>query len=106
MTSPVSTQNVLWKFEYQWQNNQGTYSGSTTTTLPATSATGTTGFKHLINSFGTISGTGKTISSILVCRLYRDAADAADTYTGEAGLLAVDIHIECDTLGSDTEYGK
>lgn len=104
LTSPVSSQNVVWKFEYTWAN--ATVAFPAVATLTATAATGTFGNKHLVNTFGTIDGAGKTISSIMMCRLYRDAANAADTYTGEAGLLSFDIHIEQDTLGSDTEYGK
>jgi len=61
-------------------------------------------WQHLIASFGAISGTGKTMNSILVCRLYRDATNAADTYVNEAGLLSFDIHFEIDKLGSDGSY--
>ena len=106
MTSPATTKNVVWKFEYQWQNIGGTYSGSTTTTLAVTAATGTTGFVHKIDDFTDITGTSKTMSSILICRLYRDPTDAADNYADAAGLLSFDIHIEKDTLGSNLEYKK
>jgi hypothetical protein len=105
MTSPATSLGVRWGLDYQWQNNTGVYTGTDTAIL-ATAATGTVGYTHLITSFGTIDGTGKTISSILVCRLYRLPADAADTYTGAAGLLSFDFHIENDSLGSETEYGK
>jgi hypothetical protein len=105
MTSPASTLNVRWGLDYQWQNNTDVFTATDTAVL-ATGATGIVGYKHLITSFGNITGTGKTISSILVCRLYRLPADAADTYTGAAGLLAIDFHFESDTLGSETEYGK
>ena len=106
MTSPATSKNVVWKFEYQWQNINGTYSGITTATLTVTAATGTTGYKHLISDFSDINGSGKTMSSIMICRLYRLPTDAADDYTDAVGLLSFDIHIEKDTLGSNLEYTK
>jgi len=53
-----------------------------------------------------IDGTGKTLSSMLICRLYRDPADAADTYPQDVAFLQFDVHYEIDSLGSETEYGK
>ena len=105
MTSPASSLGVRWGLDYQWQNYTGVFT-ATDTSLLATGGTGTVGYTHLITSFGTITGTSKTISSVLVCRLYRLPADGADTYTGDAGFLSFDFHIESDSLGSETEYGK
>lgn len=44
------------------------------------------------------------ISSILQCRLFRDSANALDTYTGSVALLSVDAHVEFDRIGSRDEY--
>ena len=49
-----------------------------------------------------IGSAGKTISSILQCKLYRDD----NVYTGDAGAVSFDIHIEIDSFGSDTEFAK
>ena len=49
-----------------------------------------------------IAGTGKTISSILLCKLYRDD----NVYTGDALAYQFDIHYEIDGFGSATEYTK
>jgi len=46
------------------------------------------------------------ISSIMICRLYRDGGVAPDTYGAAVSLLAVDIHYQMDTLGSRDEYLK
>ena len=46
------------------------------------------------------------LSSMLICRLYRDPADAADTYPQDVAFLQFDVHYEIDSLGSETEYGK
>ena len=105
MTSPATSLNVRFGLDYQWQNYTAVFTATDSTVL-ATGATGTMGYKHQITSFGTLSGTDKSISSVLVCRLYRLPADAADTYTGDVGLLSIDFHFESDSLGSNTEYGK
>ena len=48
-------------------------------------------------------GVKKTLSSMLVCRLYRSASDS---YGGDAGLLEIDFHYEIDSDGSRQEYTK
>ncbi|MFZ4707963.1 MAG: hypothetical protein ACOYMF_18320 [Bacteroidales bacterium] len=106
MSSVMSSQDVIWKLEYEWRNINDIFSGASTTVLTATAPSGTPGYKHLLSEFPDISGTGKTISSIIICRLYRDATNALDTYTADAGFLAIDFHIEKDTLGSNSEYTK
>ena len=105
ITSPATTKNVVWKLEYQWQNHDGTF-GPTNTTITGTGATGTVGYKGIITSLGVVSGTGKEISSVMICRLYRPGGDALDTYADGAAFLSCDMHYEIDALGSDTEYAK
>lgn len=53
-----------------------------------------------------ISGSGKTISSMIICRIFRDGDNAADTFLGLAGALEVDFHYERNTMGSRTEFVK
>jgi hypothetical protein len=53
-----------------------------------------------------IDGTGKRVSSILLCHFYRQGADATDTFAGSAALLSVDFHYEIDSFGSDGQYTK
>lgn len=105
ITSPATTKNVVWKLEYQWQNHDGTF-GATNTTITGTGATGTVGYKGIITSLGVVSGTGKGISSLMICRLYRPGGDALDTYADGAAFVSCDMHYEIDALGSDTEYAK
>ena len=62
--------------------------------------------KHYLTPFSAITMSGKTISCILVCRLFRDATHANDTYEDLAGLLYFDIHYEVDSLGSNEELSK
>jgi hypothetical protein len=106
--TPTGT-NVTWGLEYTVISIAGNF--PTTTTLTANSVIAAVGTpsgtgQHLITALGTISGSGLGISSIIICRLYRAAADVNDTFANEVGLLGFDIHFESDTQGSRSEYTK
>jgi hypothetical protein len=79
-----------------------------TTTIRATTTAVTSGDndKHYIAGFPSVDATGKKISSILMCRLFRNSTNAADTYGGNAALLSFDIHYEIDAIGSRLQYTK
>jgi hypothetical protein len=64
--------------------------------------------RHIITPIGTITGTGKNLSSMLVCRLYRDATGslATDDYSDDAGLLEIDFHYQIERPGSRDEYSN
>lgn len=101
--------NVVWGLEYTVMKIGGNFGNTTlitsnTVISPIGTPTGTS--QHLITAFPAIPGTGIEISTILVCRLYRKAADANDTFVNSVGLLGFDIHYESDTQGSHTEYTK
>lgn len=97
--------NVRWALEYNWMNVTDQFTGSTTLTVDA--AAGSTAKAHRLSSWSAITGTSKTISSILVCRLYRNSSHGNDTYTGKSAfLLQVDFHIERDAVGSKQELVK
>ena len=99
---------VRWGLEYVWQN-VGEVAPASTTTIYTTNIMPNEDLvdkKHYKSVFSGISGTGKTISSVLSCRIFRDATNAADTYTSPAGLIEIDFHYEMDTLGSSTEFVK
>lgn len=79
-----------------------------TTTIYGTTIEGggliTTVDSHLITSFAPIAMTGNRISTVIVCRMFRNSSDAADTYTGTAGLLYIDWHYQTGRPGSRNEY--
>lgn len=102
--SSTNTGNVVWGLEYTIQNVNGTFGN--TTLIEATVAAEGTADKHQADSIGTISGTSLNVSAVLVGRLYRKAADAADTFTGEARALSLDFHIQKNSIGSDAEFTK
>lgn len=102
---------VNWGLEYSWQKIgeafavTQTLSGNAHTPADASPVAG----KHYLTELGTIAGTAiDTVSSMLVCRIFRDATGAlkTDDYDNDAGLLEIDFHLEFDSAGSRTEYAK
>lgn len=108
----TGTGNVEWNFEYTWVN----YNSSTPEVFPAITTSVVlssgpfTANTHLITPLTSgnagISASGKKISSILVCRIWRNSSNSNDTYAANAGLLFLDFHYELDTFGSRDEYAK
>lgn len=94
----TNTGTVRWGLEYSW-TNIGATATSTSTIYVEQASTGVVG-RHQIIPFPTIAGTGQKIGSMFQCRLFRDASNVADTYTGEAFMAQFGIHYERDTLGS------
>jgi hypothetical protein len=112
--SPKETKsgNVEWNLEYSWANyNAATpevFPDITTSTVVATG--GFTASKHLItaltaNNVG-IDGSGKKISSVLICRIWRKSSNTNDTYSADAGVISLDFHLQLNTIGSRSEYAK
>ncbi|MEI6091939.1 MAG: hypothetical protein WCR42_15905, partial [bacterium] len=103
----TNTGTCRWVFEYTWVDINGTFGTSTTYVMDGAASSGTA-WKHYIVGAGGItpSGTQGGVSTMMICRLYREGGNAADTYTGNACLIAFDIHFEKDTEGSRTEFTK
>ena len=98
-TTNLDAGNVKWSLEYTWADIDGTFGASTTIT--AVDASSTVAWDHLRIDFAAIDGSAITnISSMLVCRLFRNSADVQDTYGQDAALLEIDFHYEIDTIGS------
>lgn len=99
---------IRFSLEYTWANIGDTFGATNTLHLDTDAfVPNTSQWKHLLckNASG-IAGTGKTLSSMLVCRLFRDPADSADTYPQDVAFLQFDIHYEIDAFGSSGEYTK
>ena len=114
--TPVATAagagtDVCWGLEYTWANINGTF-GSTALIYGDEQTNGATEKltvgKHYLTELGTITGTGHTMSSMLMLRVFRDAAGAGgtDDYDDDAVLLEFDFHYQIDALGSRQEYIK
>lgn len=96
--------NSVWRLTYSWANVDGTFPSETTETL--TFASPVAGDTNKIHAFTTISGTGKTMSSVLICSLTRLGGDVADTYASVIYAVQADFHFEIDTVGSRTITAK
>lgn len=105
--TPTGT-DVVWGLEYTVVAIGGTFGNTTILTanslIPGMTPTGTG--QHLITPLGTIPGTGLGISSVLICRVFRAAANGSDTFDNETGLLGIDFHFQKDTEGSRTDFTK
>jgi hypothetical protein len=109
VTGTPSGSNVVWGLEYTVVAVGGSFPNTVTiitgTLVPECGTPSGTG-QHLISGFSPVSGAGLGISTILVCRLYRAAGNAADTFPNDVGLLGFDIHYEQDTQGSRDQWTK
>jgi hypothetical protein len=85
--------SITWGLEYTWSNIDEIFPNSTIITQATACPVA---YTHTIGNLGTISGTGKKISSILNCRLFR----VPGGYAGGVLLLSVDIHIMLNSIGS------
>ena len=108
-TGTPSGSNVVWGLEYTLIAVGGSFPSTvtlTTNTLVPECGTPSGTAQHLISPFTPVSGTGLGISSILVCRLYREVGNASDTFPNAVGLLGFDLHYEQDTQGSRDQWTK
>lgn len=99
MTSPALSWSVVWQLEYEWVNYDAVLTG-TPTLMQTMHMTGTVGFKHFKHNTLSITGTGKAKGSVLMCRLFRDPANASDQYAGSAGLISAGFRVQVNSLGS------
>lgn len=104
----MDSTKVRWGLEYVWTNIGDTLTTTDilTNDTPIPSIKNPVAFQHTITELGVVSGKNKTISSMLVCRVFRDAESDEDTFDDEVGLLQIDFHYEIDSDGSNEEYIK
>ena len=96
--------NVIWRLDYYWLNVNGTIPVLTQIDSGAVPASGVA-WQHLIAELPTITGTGHLLSSMLMCRIWRDPT-GSDTYPADAGLFEIDFHYLIDSSGSRQEFVK
>jgi hypothetical protein len=98
--------NVEWALEFVWANVSDNFPTSVTTNTGYTPISSYVKYKHMLTSLGDIDATGKTLSSMLLCRVYRKAGSSNDTFTEDAGLLQIDFHYQIDSDGSRDVLSK
>jgi len=98
--------NIVWEFEYIHCDESGLMGNSTLVTPITVINAGANVGRHEQTFLTVIPKSSKKISSFIVARLSRLAADVGDTYTGECAFLGMDCHIQLDALGSEEEEKK
>ena len=102
----TGAENVKWIFTHSWANIGSAFPTETTVNTGTTKdVQDVTADVHTLQEIAEIDGTGKDISSMMLCSLERDTT-VADNYTGHIYLLEVDFHVQFDSLGSIIEYNK
>lgn len=101
--STNATGDVKWQLTYSWVNGASQISG--TTISKVASVTGGTG-THIFTTFPDITGSGKTIGSLIAMRIFRQPGTASDTYGDDAILLDFGVHYKVNSLGSRTTQTK
>ena len=94
---------VGWKIQYSWANMDSNF--PTMATADLSDACDGTNHKHQMTPEVQITGTGKTISNMLICNITRTDTGADDTWGGTGAgnlpmLLEVDLHFPINTVGS------
>lgn len=92
--------NVVWTFTHSWANINAAFPTETSSQIIVANET-TLADKHVMSNFPTISGTGKTFSSMMICSLTRTGSSGSDTYGSSALLFEFDLHISRDKLGKN-----
>lgn len=103
-------ETVSWGFEYTWANIGSVFGNSTIIytddRTPADAAP--TELVHYMSHFPAMIVPDKELSSMMFCRIFRDATGAGgtDDYTPDAGILEFDFHYKRDKMGSFGEYSN
>ena len=115
-----TTADPRWGLEYTFKNLGDTFADTTIVYSAGTHFPGSedgtpdpdvTAGRHYLTPVVTIipDSTNNLLSSILIGRLFRNSANAADTYNAvgaKVGLIYIDAHYETDSPGSSALYVK
>lgn len=101
------TGNVKWALEYTWANVGDQFSVPTTiSSSTITVGDANTAYNHNLTALPSITATGKTLSSMILCRVYRDGDHSDDTFEDEVLIMELDFHYQIDSDGSNEQYSK
>lgn len=98
--------NVRFGLEYFWGDVGETGAISTSTIYGDKTLAASTIYRNEILSFGEIVGTGKGLSSVLHCRIFRNPAATEDTFGSSVWLLSADVHAQRSWLGSFFQFSR
>lgn len=98
--------NSVWYFTYSWANHDDPLPNATLSPQVVVASPAITDYHQKASIVANMDGTGKKISSILLCSIQRTGTHLSDTYASEIYLISGDFHHQIDTLGSRTELVK
>lgn len=96
----------VWNFTHSWADIGDTFPAPTTVANVVIDAPGVADYHQIAEIEDSIDGSDKNISSVLLCSLQRDGTSEQDDYGSDVYLVALDFHIQVDSLGSRTETEK
>lgn len=98
-----ANQSVIWGLEYTWADIGAGFSNTSVvyTVFNYPEDANVVAGKHYLSAFASIPATATGMSSMLICRVFRDATH--DNYEHDAGLLEIDFHYQTDKAGSRDE---
>lgn len=103
-TDIANGETVVFVLEYIWVDVGEVMDADTTEDSVTYTSSGTTSaYTHKLSEFADMSGSGHTVSSVLLCRVGRSSTS---TFGGDVVLLGFDFHIQKDALGSLNELYK
>jgi hypothetical protein len=94
--------NSVWYFTYSWANIDDPFPAAAMSGQIVAASPGITDEHQLIELIASMNGTGKTISSVLLCSIQRTGTHDQDNYGNVIYLVSGDFHYEMDSIGSDT----
>lgn len=95
-----NTGTVRWGFEYIFAKGFDQAAFSSTNTVYAEQASSGTQYQHMIAETDAITMTGLEVDSLIIVRLYRDAAHGNDTCTDAVFAHTADIHYQSTNIGT------
>ena len=98
--------NSVWYFTYSWANPTAPFPNATLSPQVVVVSPTTTDYHQKATIVANMDGTGKTISSVLLCMIQRTGTHLSDDYASEIYLVSGDFHFMQDTIGSRQENTK
>jgi hypothetical protein len=89
-----NTGNVRWGFEYTWAKGHNQAAFPAPVFAYALQACPATRYWHNIAETTALTLTGLEVDALVLCRVFRDAADVLDTCTDAVFLHTADIHYQ------------
>lgn len=94
----TATGNVRWGIDYTWASVGDTF-GSQVTEYYSAAADGTA-YKHYQTVSTPFPGEDADYNTRFLLRVFRDGANAADTFPGDAFLIGVDFYYQVNKFGT------